>query len=166
MKSVLIIETEYEGHYLTGYIKYILRSFKNKKVGITLLTSSDAKKKAKGAFKILRKENVKFNIETVQNVKNQNCSTLRLLVNQITLYFIIKKKFKSLILLNKFDHIFLTSAQKIDKALAIFGSPFGHIVFTLIFLEVKFHLKSYGISYNSRFNYLSKNSFERKKILH
>ena len=26
MKKILIVETEYEGHYLTGYIKYILRS--------------------------------------------------------------------------------------------------------------------------------------------
>lgn len=47
MKRILIIETEYEGHYLTGYIKYILRSFKDQKVKITLLTSIDAKKKQK-----------------------------------------------------------------------------------------------------------------------
>ena len=45
MKKILVIETEYEGHYLTGYIKYILRSFKNQKISITLLTSFDAKKK-------------------------------------------------------------------------------------------------------------------------
>ena len=69
MKSVLIIETEYEGHYLTGYIKYILRSFKNKKFKITLLTSIDAQNKAKGALQILRKEKVKFNIETIENLK-------------------------------------------------------------------------------------------------
>jgi hypothetical protein len=62
MKRILIIETEYEGHYLTGYIKYILRSFKNQKVSITLLTSVDAKKKASGAIKILKAEKVKFNI--------------------------------------------------------------------------------------------------------
>ena len=69
MKKILIIETEYEGHYLTGYIKYILRSFKNQKVSITLLTSVEAKKKASGAIKILKAEKVKFNIETIQNLK-------------------------------------------------------------------------------------------------
>ena len=58
MKNILIIESEYEGHYLTGYIKYILRSFKNQKVSITLLTSIDAKKKASGAIKILKAEKV------------------------------------------------------------------------------------------------------------
>ena len=41
MKKLLIIETYYEGHYLTGYIKYILRSLKNKNFEITLLTSKD-----------------------------------------------------------------------------------------------------------------------------
>ena len=161
MINILIVETEYEGHYLTGYIKYILRSFKNQRVKITLLTSIDAKKNANGAFEILRKENVKFNIETLQNVSNQNRSTAQLLINQIRLYFIIKTKFKSLTLLSRFDHIFITSAQKIDKALAFFGSPFGNIAFTVIFLEVKFHLKSYKISHNSRFNYLSKIFFRK-----
>ena len=85
MINILIVETEYEGHYLTGYIKYILRSFKNQRVKITLLTSIDAKKNANGAFEILRKENVKFNIETLQNVSNQNSSTAQLLINQISL---------------------------------------------------------------------------------
>lgn len=32
MKNILIVELEYEGHYLTGYIKYILRCFKKKNI--------------------------------------------------------------------------------------------------------------------------------------
>ena len=70
-KNILIIETEYEGHFLTGYIKYILRSFKNHNVEITLLISSDAEKKASGQLKILRDENVNFSIETL-NIKKNN----------------------------------------------------------------------------------------------
>lgn len=157
MLNILIIETEFEGHYLTGYIKYILRSFKNQKVRITLVTSAEAKLKANGQLRILRKEKVKFNLETIiVNINNKNCSTLVLFFNQVKLYFIIKKKFKLLHRLNRFDYVFLTSLQKIDKALAIFGSPFGKIKFTGIFLELKFHLRKYGIPYNSRFNFLSK----------
>ena len=93
MKNILIIETEYEGHYLTGYIKYILRSFKNKKFKITLLTSIDAKNKAKGALQILRKEKLKFNIETIKNLKLKKFSSIHLIVHQIRLYFAIKEKF-------------------------------------------------------------------------
>ena len=96
MKKILIIETEYEGHYLTGYIKYILRSFKNQKINITLLTSIDAKKKAKGALKILKKEKVKFNIDNIPNLRVNNHSTVQLITNQIKLYFTIKKKFKEI----------------------------------------------------------------------
>jgi hypothetical protein len=161
MKSVLIIETEYEGHYLTGYIKYILRSFKNKKFKITLLTSIDAQNKAKGALQILRKEKVKFNIETIENLKVKKNSSLHLIAHQIRLYFAIKEKFKALNLSTKFDHVFLTSIQKLDKALVIFGSPFENINFSGIYLDIKFHLYKYKIYYKSRFNYLSKKFFQK-----
>jgi len=161
MKRILIIETEYEGHYLTGYIKYILRSFKDQKVKITLLTSIDAKKKAKGALKILSREKVKFNIETIQNFKNHNYSSIHLIVNQIRLYFAIKKKFVQISLFEKFDHIFLTSIQKIEKTLVFFGSPFQDTNFSGVYLGAKFHLFKYKIYYKSRFNYLSNKFFQR-----
>jgi len=160
-KNILIIETEYEGHFLTGYIKYILRSFKNHNVAITLLISSDAEKKASGQLKILRDENVNFSIETLNIKKNNYKTTLSLLLHQIKIYFNIKKKFKELIYSRKYDYIFLTSFQKIDKALVIFGSPFGNINFSGIFIEVKFHLNKYKISYSSRFNFLSKFFFNK-----
>jgi hypothetical protein len=161
MKNILIIETEYEGHYLTGYIKYILRSFKNKKFKITLLTSSDAQNKAKGALQILRKEKLKFNIETIKNLKLKKFSSIHLIVHQIRLYFAIKEKFKELNLSTRFDHIFLTSIQKLDKALVVFGSPFQNINFSGIYLDIKFHLYKYKIHYKSRFNYLSKKFFQK-----
>jgi hypothetical protein len=161
MKNILIIETEYEGHYLTGYIKYILRSFKNKKFKITLLTSSDAQNKAKGALQILRKEKLKFNIETIKNLKLKKFSSIHLIAHQIRLYFAIKEKFKELNLSTRFDHIFLTSIQKLDKALVVFGSPFQNINFSGIYLDIKFHLYKYKIDYKSRFNYLSKKFFQK-----
>ena len=163
MKKILIIETEYEGHYLTGYIKYILRSFKNQNINITLLTSIDAKKKAKGALKILKTEKVKFNIETIPNLTVNNHSSFQLISNQIRLYFTIKKKFIEINSFVKFDHVLLTSIQKFDKALVLFGSPFQEVYFSGIYLGAKFHLNKYGIFYRSRFDYLSKIFF--KKLL-
>jgi|688.fasta_scaffold93158_3 hypothetical protein len=163
MKKILIIETEYEGHYLTGYIKYILRSFKEKKIKIILLTSIDGKKKAKGPLKILRNEKVKFQVEVINNIKINNYSSLNLFINQIKLYFIIKKKFELLNSITPFDYIFVTSVQKFDKALALLGSPFADVNFTGIFLGAKFHLNHYDISHGSRFNYLSEIIF--KKLL-
>jgi hypothetical protein len=163
MNNILIIETEYEGHYLTGYIKYILRSFRDKKVKIILLTSLDGKEKAKGALQILRKEKVKFQIEVINNIKVSNYSSINLFINQIKFYFIIKRKFELLNSIIPFDHIFITSVQKFDHALALLGSPFADVSFTGIFLGVKFHLNHHNISHQSRFNYLSKIIF--KKLL-
>ena len=47
MKKLLIIETEYVGHYLTGYIKYILRSLDKKKIKIYILISKETLKNGK-----------------------------------------------------------------------------------------------------------------------
>ena len=63
MKKLLIIETEYVGHYLTGYIKYVLRALNKKNIQIYLLTSKDAVKKV--YFRNIKKENVNFDIETI-----------------------------------------------------------------------------------------------------
>ena len=163
MKNILILETEYEGHYLTGYIKYILRSFKNNNVRITLLTSHKAKIKAIGAFKILKKENINFSIKIVKNVINKNYTTLHLFWNQVKFFFLVKKKFKSINSKYRYDYVLVTSIQKFDKALAIFGSPFGNVNFSGIYLDIKFHLESFGISARSRFNNLS--SFFFRKLL-
>ena len=163
MKKILVIETEYEGHYLTGYIKYILRSFKNQKISITLLTSFDAKKKASGAIKILKAEKVKFNIETIQNLKIINYSSAQLIFNQIRLYFAIKEKFRKINSFVKFDHVIVTSIQKFDKSLVFFGSPFQNVSFSGIYLGAKFHLTKFRIFYQPRFNYLEKIFF--KKLL-
>jgi len=161
MKKILIVETEYEGHYLTGYIKFILRSFKNQKFKITLLTSSDVKERANGALKILRAEKVKFNIETIKSFKIYNYSSIQLIVNQFRLYFAIKEKFRQISLFVKYDYVFLTSIQKFDKALVFFGSPFRDVNFSGVYLGAKFHLYKYRISYESRYNFLSKKFFQK-----
>jgi len=161
MKKILIVETEYEGHYLTGYIKYILRSFKNQNLKITLLTSNDVKKRANGALEILRAEKVEFNIETIQSFKIYNYSSIQLIANQFRLYFAIKEKFRQISLFVKYDYVFLTSIQKFDKALVFFGSPFRDVNFSGVYLGAKFHLYKYKISYESRYNYLSKKFFQK-----
>ena len=91
MKNILIIETEHGGHYLTVYIRYILKSFKKKKVKITLLTSASSKIKGIRALMSLKSENIKFEIKTIINFPIKNYSSFQLMVSQINLYFAIKK---------------------------------------------------------------------------
>lgn len=161
MKKLLIIETEYVGHYLTGYIKYILRALNKKKIKIYLLISKETLKKGKGALKILKKEKVKFEIKTVSTLKVSKKDIISLIFYQLKLYFLIKKNFDYLNKSINFDHVILTSIQRIDKIISIFGSPFGNVKFSGIFLGLKFHLKKYKIKSQTTNHFFSKLLFNK-----
>jgi len=161
MKNILIVETEYLGHYLTGYIKYILRGLHNEKVKIYLMTSDEALTKGSGALKILKKEKTNFSINTIKYINPSNKNAFNLLLNQFKLLFLIKKNFSTFYNKIKFDHIFLTSAQHIDKAISIYGSPFNQNKFSCIFLGLKFHLKTFSIKISATNHFLSKLLFYR-----
>ena len=94
MQKLLIIETYYEGHYLTGYIKYILRSLKKENVEITLLTSHKTLKYGKGALKILNEEKVKFKVITTDFDCSNNFFKSNLYFQQIYNYIKIKELFR------------------------------------------------------------------------
>ena len=156
MKKLLIIETEYVGHYLTGYIKYILRAIKKKKIKIYLLLSEETLKYGKGALKILKDEKVSFDIKTLPSVKVHQKNFISLSIYQFKLYFLIKKHFRNLNTQEKFDHVILTSIQRIDKAISFLGSPFGLTKFSGIFLGLKFHLNKFKIKSSSTNHFLSR----------
>ena len=139
MKSILIIESEFIGHYLTGYIKYILRSLKRKNIKIILLISDLSFKKGKGAIKILREEKVNFEIKLFPYIKVINLSKLSLIKYQFSFYLKIKEEFIKLDIYN-FDHVFLGSLQGLIKHLQ-FRSPFKNTNFSGVLLGLKFHLK-------------------------
>ena len=47
-EKIINNRNEYVGHYLTGYIKYILRALDKKKIKIYILTSKETLKNGKG----------------------------------------------------------------------------------------------------------------------
>ena len=161
MKKLLIIETEHEGHYLTGYIKYILRALKGKRIKIFLLLSEKTIKFGKGALKILKDEDVNYNIETFKTPTINKTNFISLIIYQLKLYFLIKRKFNKIQRKYNFDHIILTSIQRLDKIISIFGSPFGNTKFSGIFLGLKFHLNHFNIKTSSTNHLLSKYLFKR-----
>lgn len=162
MKNILIIESEFSGHYLTGYIKYVLRALKDKKkINIILLISDLSLSKGKGALKILKDEKVKFKIKTFRYIYLKNLSKISLINYQFNFYFKIKREFKKLNKIYKFDHIFLNSIQRFDKALSILGSPFGNTKFSGVILGMKFHLQKYKFQYTETSSIISKYLFSK-----
>jgi len=162
MKNILIIESEFSGHYLTGYIKYVLRALKDKKkINIILLISDLSLSKGKRALKILKDEKVNFKIKTFRYIYLKNFSKISLIKYQFKFYFKIKREFKKLNKIYKFDHIFLNSIQRFDKALSILGSPFGNTKFSGVILGIKFHLQKYKFQYTETSSIISKYLFSK-----
>jgi hypothetical protein len=168
--TILIIETENLGHYLVGYMKYILRLFAKKNYKIIILTTKETS--LHPSFNILKKENKNIKLEFVDALVIKKKNFLSLIIYQLKFFFLIKKKFKIINKKYKFDHVILNSFERFDKALSILGSPFGNVLFSGIFLGLKFHFKQFGINTSGRIDFFSKILFKRllcfktlKKIL-
>jgi hypothetical protein len=167
VKTFLIVETQYQGHYLTGYIKYILRALPKKKFKIVILTTKKSKKKGIGAFNILRKENNKIVTEIIDDLNFKNHNLISLILYQIRTYFLIKNKFKKIHKKYNFCHVFVNSFQHFDKMFSILGSPFAEVKYSGIFLGPKFHLRNLHNKelYNFIIKFLFKRLISNKNLL-
>jgi len=150
----LIVEPQYDGHYLVLYIKFLIRILTLKKHQIIILTTKKASKH--DSFSIIKKENPNIKIYYFNYSKPKNYLSFFLLLHQIKMYFIIKKSFKTIYNKYQLDHVFVNSLDHYDKAISIFGSPFKDIQFSGIYVNPKFHLKKIGIGSAGRFNLISK----------
>ena len=150
----LIVEPQYEGHYLILYIKFLIRVLTQKKHQIIILTTKKASKH--DSFSIIKKENPNIKIHYFNYSKPRIYLSFFLLLSQIKLYFTIKKSFKTIYNKYQLDHVFVNSLDHYDKAISIFGSPFKDIKFSGIYVNPKFHLKKIGIGSAGRFNLISK----------
>ena len=150
----LVIEPEYDGHYLVLYIKFIIRILTKKKHEIIFLTSKEASKHV--SFEIIKKENSNIRIKYFKYSKPKTYQSFFLLLHQIKLYFLIKKTFQQISKNNKIDHVFINSLDHYDKAISIFGSPFNRVKFSGIYVNPKFHLKKIGLGSAGRFSLISK----------
>jgi hypothetical protein len=156
--KILIIEPEYDGHYMILYIKFLIRIFTKNKVELAILTSKKATNHK--SFKSILSENSQINIEEMEYTKPKDSQTTSLIIYQIRYYRIIKNIFHKINKKYKFDHVFINSLDHFDKALSVFGSPFGKTNFSGILVNPKFHLREYNLGIAGRFNFFSKIFFK------
>jgi hypothetical protein len=152
-KTILIVETEYRGHYLIGYIRFILRSLQTDDWNVVLLTTKEAINH--DSFKILTKEKKQFKTIFIKKTNLPKKNILSLLWYQIKFYYSLKKTFKKINIKYNFDHVFLNSLDRFDKILSILGSPFLHVRFSGILLGVNFHMKYFKINFKGKLNIVS-----------
>ena len=152
--NILILEPEINGHFTSLYVRNVIKSFKKKKFNITILSTKKILKHE--TLKILKKENVPFTLEFMEELEYPEHKNLySLIIFQIKNYLKIKKKFKEILTNKKIDHVFITNLEHFDKILGLFGSPFQDVNYSGILVNPKHHQTEYGFSKkNYRFLFL------------
>ena len=134
---ILIIEPECNGHHIITYIRFILRLLLSHKIEVIIITSS--KSKNHFSLKTIKKIYPRIKIKFIKYSKPKNYSSFFLLLNQINLYFLIKKTFTEITANYRIDKVFINSIDHFDKALSIFGDPFKKTPFFGMYTLPKFH---------------------------
>jgi len=157
--KILIIETEIDGHYISLYLKNIVREILSRKIeSLTIITKKSAI--AGENYKFFK--NKKINIFCIRGIKKpKKYNFLSLLIYQIRYYFNIKKSFNTISKNKKFDLVYVNTLDHFDKALSIFGSPFKKVNFYGLFNHVRFHLSYFKLEKNFLFSYFYEILFRR-----
>ena len=157
--KILIIETEIDGHYISLYLKNIVREILSRKIeSLTIITKKSAI--ADENYKFFK--NKKINIFYIRDIKKpKKYNFLFLLIYQIRYYFNIKKSFNTISKNKKFDLVYVNTLDHFDKALSIFGSPFKKVNFYGLFNHIRFHLSYFKLEKNFLFSYFYEILFRR-----
>ena len=162
----LIVEPEIKGHFLSLYVRNVIKSLKKEK--IYLLTSKKIRKS--NILSLLKRDYPELIILTTDElIYPQNKNPIILLIYQFLNFINIRKKINLLNNDYKFDHIFFTSLDHFDKILCFYKNPFENCNFSGILVNPRFHQfykqKNFKIKYFiykflylklSNNNYLSK----------
>ena len=157
--KILIIETEIDGHYISLYLKNIVREILSRKIeSLTIITKKSVI--ADENYKFFK--NKKINIFYIRDIKKpKKYNFLSLLIYQIRYYFNIKKCFNTISKNKKFDLVYVNTLDHFDKALSIFGSPFKKVNFYGLFNHIRFHLSYFKLERNFLFSYFYEILFRR-----
>ena len=124
--KILLIETEAAGHHISLYLNSIVDELILMNFKVSLLTFNNVRNHP--SMNYIKKKNVEIiYMNNLKNIKTNNF--ISIIENQFKLYFTIKKNKK----LKKFDLIYLNTFTVFDKAISLFGSPFGKTKFTGLF---------------------------------
>lgn len=157
--KVLLIETEAEGHYISLYLKNIIKEILlRKEISLSLMTTRTIM--LNNDFKFLRNNKInKFYISNIKKPKRYNL--ISLFLYQIKYYFNIKTNFKKISKTENFDLVYMNTLDHFDKALSVFGSPFQKVKFYGLINNLKFHLNYYDLGKNFYLSFFYEKLFKR-----
>ena len=144
----LIVEPEIKGHFLSLYVRNVIKSLKNQQ--IYLLTSK--KIRNSNVLNLIKKDYPELKILiTDELIYSKNKNPLILFFFQLLNFLNIKKKINLLNINYSFDHIFFTNFDHFDKILCFYKNPFNFCSFSGILVNPRVHQfygkKNYKIKY-------------------
>ena len=156
--KVLLIETEDDGHYVSLYLKLLIKELLKKNFSVSLLITKKIFKNKNYSF--LKNKRIEFFF--IKEIKKPiYYNFFFLFIYQIKFFFNLKNYVTRVKSVSKPDLIYMNTFDHIDKAAALFGSPFGKSNFFTMILKTKFHLKYFNIGPNYFLNFLYKKAFIR-----
>ena len=158
--KLLIVEPRAHGHHFSLYLLNILREALRRRWAVQVLTTQDALDHP--AMSIIAREfdgRVAFSKMPVPR-QWMNGSSVALLANQLFYYLAMRRGYRA-ITAPQFDAIFIMDLDSVDKALALFGSPFRAIAVSGVFVHLKFHWPSIGLGCGGRSPALARWFFHR-----
>ena len=134
--KILIVEPEIKGHFLSLYVRNVIKSLKNQQ--IYLLTSKEIRNS--NVLNLLKKDYPKLKILiTDELIYSKNKNPLILFFFQFLNFLNIKKKINLFNISYKFDHIFFTNFDHFDKILCLYKNPFNFCNFSGILVNPRVH---------------------------
>jgi|CXWL01.1.fsa_nt_gi glycosyltransferase involved in cell wall biosynthesis len=157
---VLIVEPRAHGHHFSLYLRHILREIRRRGWHAHVLTTTDALEHP--AMEIISSEFVGVVSFSTMNVPHQWMSgaTAVLMANQIFYFYAVAAGYRPIAALG-FDVVFLMDLDSVDKALALFGSPFRAVAVCGVFVHLKFHWPAIGLGGGGRSPALGRWLFQR-----
>lgn len=148
--KLLIVEPRAHGHHFSLYLVRILREAFKREWQVHLLTTQDALDHP--AMKIISQEFSARVSCSLMPVPRQWMSgnIAVLLANQWFYRQAVVQGVRPLAM-RQFDGVLLMDLDSVDKALALFGSPFGNLQVSGVFIHIKFHWPRTGRAGGGRF---------------
>lgn len=161
MMRLLIVEPASGGHHMSPYVQFLVRAAARRGWKVRLMTTLKTSKHP--AFKIVEREMPgELALSIMPEIANPvGKGAMSLFYKQFKYRQAMARGFKKLSGDEIPDLIYIASLDGVDKALSVFGSPFGSVPIAGMFVSVKFHRFQMGTGPSSRSDKLYKWSFER-----
>lgn len=161
---ILVFEPIASGHHMALYLRLFVRAIKSRGWSLTLLTTETAL--ADPAFDLVRSEGANLDYATVADIgRTGGSGSVELFWKQYLWFRAVRAAMPEIMARRKPDVAYVMDLTHFEKAVAVFGSPFGHIPWAGILISAKFHRYRLGVGPRSRNDVLYKWLFWRMLAL-